>query len=81
MKPVYFTIAGLFSSVIFSQQFNINADLRVRLENRNGYSTLKPVNEKAATFTTQRTRISFDYSYNNIKLVASPQNVRTWGMY
>ncbi|QYS86180.1 alginate export family protein [Flavobacterium oreochromis] len=79
MKPVYLTIAGLFSSLAFSQQFNVNADLRARLENRNGYGTLKPFNEKAATFISQRTRITFDYNYNNIKLVASPQNVRTWG--
>ncbi|MBF6654486.1 alginate export family protein [Flavobacterium columnare] len=79
MKPVYLTIAGLLSSVVFSQQLNVNADLRARLENRNGYSTLKPFNEKAATFTSQRTRISFDYSHNHLKLVASPQNVRTWG--
>ncbi|QYS88968.1 alginate export family protein [Flavobacterium davisii] len=79
MKPVYLTIAGLFSSLVFSQQFNVNADLRARLENRNGYATLKPYNEKAASFISQRTRIIFDYNYNHIKLVASPQNVRTWG--
>ena len=62
-----------------AQQFDINADLRARFENRNGYGTLKPDTEKAASFISQRTRLIFDYSFKNIKLRVSPQNVKTWG--
>ncbi len=62
-----------------AQQFDVNADLRARFENRNGYGTLKPDSEKAASFISQRTRLTFDYSFKNIKLKVSPQNIRTWG--
>lgn len=70
---------SLLSVVGKAQQFDINADLRARFENRNGYGTLKPDTEKAASFISQRTRIIFDYSFKNIKLRVSPQNVKTWG--
>ncbi|MGL2962797.1 alginate export family protein [Flavobacterium sp. RSB2_4_14] len=69
----------LFSHVAKAQQFTVNADLRARFENRNGYGTLKPDTEESASFISQRTRLIFDYSFKNIKLVVSPQNVRTWG--
>ena len=77
---IYIAIITLISCYsTLAQQFDINADLRARFENRNGYGTLKPDKEKAASFISQRTRIVFDYSFKNIKLRFSPQNVRTWG--
>jgi len=81
MKKIFYTvIVALFSIFTISgQQFDINADLRARFENRNGYSTLKPEDKEAASFITQRARILFEYSFKNVKLRFSPQNVRTWG--
>lgn len=79
-KHIYTVLIGLLGTVsISAQQFNVNADLRARFENRNGYGTLKPDTEESASFISQRTRLIFDYSFKNIKLVVSPQNVRTWG--
>jgi hypothetical protein len=79
-KYIYTALIALLGTVTVSaQQFDINADLRARFENRNGYGTLKPDTEKAASFISQRTRLVFDYSFKNIKLRVSPQNVKTWG--
>lgn len=79
-KYFYTALIALLGTVTISaQQFDINADLRARFENRNGYGTLKPDTEKAASFISQRTRLVFDYSFKNIKLRVSPQNVKTWG--
>jgi hypothetical protein len=79
-KYIYTALIALLGTVTISaQQFDINADLRARFENRNGYGTLKPDTEKAASFISQRTRLVFDYSFKNIKLRVSPQNVKTWG--
>lgn len=79
MKKCLILIALLLGVIAKAQQFYINADLRARFENRNGYGTLKPDAERAASFISQRTRLIFDYSFKNLKLVVSPQNVRTWG--
>ena len=79
-KYIYTLVISLLGIVTISaQQFDVNADSRPRFENRNGYGTLKPDTEKAATFITQRTRLIFDYSFKNVKLRISPQNVKTWG--
>ena len=79
-KYIYTAVIALLSTVTISaQQFDINADLRARFENRNGYGTLKPDTEKATSFISQRTRLVFDYSFKNIKLRVSPHNVKTWG--
>lgn len=79
MKKYLILIALSLGLAAKAQQFEINTDLRARFENRNGYGTLKPDTEKAASFISQRTRILFDYSFKNIKLRVSPQNVKTWG--
>jgi len=79
-KYIYLLVIALISAnIVNAQQFDINADLRARFENRNGYGTLKPYTEKASSFISQRTRLQFDYSFKNIKLRVSPQNVKTWG--
>lgn len=80
-NKAFYAITLLLLSVysINAQQLEVNSDLRIRLENRNGYGTLKPTTENAATFISQRARIQFDYTNDKIKLRFSPQNVRTWG--
>jgi hypothetical protein len=81
MKKIIYTaaIALLGTYAVSAQQFDVNADMRARFENRNGYSTLKGGADEAASFISQRARIIFDYSFKNVKLRFSPQNVRTWG--
>lgn len=60
-------------------QLSVDADLRARMELRNGYGTLRSESDEAAAFVTQRTRLVFDYGNKNLKLRVSPQNVRVWG--
>lgn len=79
MKRYIIILTIFIGSVAKAQQLDVNADLRARFENRNGYGTLKPDTEKASSFISQRTRLLLDYSFKNIKLRISPQNVRTWG--
>ena len=79
-KYIYITFITLLGTITISaQQFDINADLRARFENRNGYGTLKPDTLEAASFITQRTRLILEYSFKNVMLRVSPQNVKTWG--
>ena len=79
-KYIYITFITILGTITISaQQFDINADLRAKFENRNGYGTLKPDTLKAASFITQRTRLILEYSFKNVMLRVSPQNVKTWG--
>jgi hypothetical protein len=79
-KYIYTTFITILGTITISaQQFDINADLRAKFENRNGYGTLKPDTLKAASFITQRTRLILEYSFKNVMLRVSPQNVKTWG--
>ena len=63
MKKCLILIALLLGVIAKAQQFDINADLRARFENRNGYGTIKPDAERAASFISQRTRLIFNYSF------------------
>ena len=79
-KYIYTTFITILGTITISaQQFDINADLRAKFENRNGYGTLKPDTLKAASFITQRTRLILEYSFKNVMLRVSPQNVKIWG--
>lgn len=60
-------------------QFSIKGQVRTRTERRNGAGTLKPVGNKAALFTSQRTRLTFAYATPRLVLQASLQDVRVWG--
>lgn len=65
-----------------SAQFTVGAELRPRLELRNGYRTL-PVDDpdkgKPAFFISQRSRISLGYIQKKFSLKVTFQDVRTWG--
>lgn len=78
----FFYIALFFALVgttTFAQQFDLSAEIRPRYENRHGFGSLIPTNTDGANFVSQRTRLNFDFSQDNMKLGVSLQNVRTWG--
>lgn len=68
----------LVTTSIFSQ-FNINAEVRPRFENRHGFKTLFPNNTDAASFVSQRTRLGTKYTTENLNFYLNFQNIRVWG--
>ncbi|GAB3565528.1 alginate export family protein [Spirosoma luteolum] len=80
-SKTFLSICGLLTlSVTTTQaQFTFSGQLRTRSEYRNGQGTLLKEGDKAAFFTSQRTRISAAYSGYRIKAFATVQDVRVWG--
>ena len=60
-------------------QFSISAQLRPRMEYRDGYRFPKGVDADAAFFISQRTRLILAFKNEKIKLFISPQDIRVWG--
>lgn len=84
MKQLNFRLfALLISFSVLSQtlsaQFSIDAQLRSRLEIRDGYQKLALEGSNPALFISQRTRLTFGYETNSLKLKFTPQDVRLWG--
>ena len=60
-------------------QLTVAAQIRTRSEYRNGAGTLKPKTNDAAFFTSQRSRLNFNFKSNRIVINTSVQDVRVWG--
>ena len=60
-------------------QFSLSGEVRPRMEYLHGYSTLTDKDSDPAGFTSQRTRINFNYSNERIKMGVSMQDVFLWG--
>ncbi len=81
-KNFSFTTNLFFFLIIYSSsfaQFQFDAQLRNRLEMRNGYKQLIADNQQTSAFISQRTRLSFLFENEKLKLKISPQDVRVWG--
>jgi hypothetical protein len=75
-----FTLALLFICQLpIYAQFVLSGELRPRTEYRHGYKTLFNESADPAFFTSQRTRITGDYSIADAKFGFSIQDVRIWG--
>lgn len=83
MNKIFFSLVVfgliLLSGSIFAQTVNISAEVRPRFEFRNGYKTLIPDGNNAASFVSQRTRLNAYYANSNFKVKLSLQDVRVWG--
>ena len=80
LKKSGITLVALFMAVSAIQaQFSINAQLRNRFEVRDGYQKLATDGAAPAVFVSQRTRITFSYETDNLRLKFTPQDVRVWG--
>lgn len=70
-------IAG--STNTLPAQFSISAQLRPRMEYRDGFRLPKSAGSEAAFFVSQRTRLNIAFQNEKLKLFLSPQDVRVWG--
>jgi Alginate export len=62
-----------------SGQLTVTGQVRTRSEYRNGLGTLKLKTNDAAFFTSQRSRVTFNYKTGRVILQTSLQDVRVWG--
>lgn len=69
----------LFTSQMTMAQMSIEAQLRPRFELRNGYKQLVPKEAVPTAIISQRTRFSFLYQTQQLKVKIVPQDVRIWG--
>ena len=62
-----------------SGQLSLTGQVRTRTEYRNGLGTLKLKTNNAAFFTSQRTRLIFNYKTSRVIFQTSLQDIRVWG--
>jgi len=83
MKYIFSTIfLFTFSANIWAQEtrkLGVTLEIRPRSEFRNGAFTLRMAEDDPAFFISQRSRLSLDYSLEELTLGFSVQNVRVWG--
>lgn len=60
-------------------QLSLNGQLRPRAEVRAGFGNLTTVDSEAASFISQRTRLTFGYKWDRLTFGATLQDVRVWG--
>jgi len=75
-------LIGIFCLFIGSQvkaQFSLSGELRPRTEYSHGYGALADEDQKPSLFTSQRTRLNFDYKMDLLKVGLVLQDVRIWG--
>jgi len=60
-------------------QFSIDAQLRNRLEIRDGYQQLAAPGDTPSTHISQRSRLIFGYKSDDLRITIIPQDVRVWG--
>lgn len=70
---------ALFAASTSKAQLNVTGQIRIRTEYRNGVGTLLPKTNSAAFFTSQRSRLTFNYKWNRVIFQTSFQDVRVWG--
>ncbi len=75
-------VIAIFSLLLGSQlkaQFSLSGELRPRTEYSHGFATLAAENQDPSLFTSQRTRLNFDYKMDLLKVGLVLQDVRIWG--
>ena len=84
-----FMLSAFFMMEMQAQSFSLKGEFRPRVELRNGYKTLLPskimlasgelAKISPALFVSQRSRLTFDYKSDALKVGFSLQNVGVWG--
>ena len=80
-KTLYTAALVIVSMTVYAQvdSFKVNLDLRTRGEFDNGQKTLISKGKSPETTVLSRARFGFDYSFQDLEVVFSIQDVRTWG--
>ena len=78
-RSIFIIVISL--SIVFETkaQFKIDAQYRPRFELRDGYRTIATDGSVPTGIISQRTRLSFSYESEKIKIKFTPQDVRIWG--
>lgn len=71
--------ALLATATAAQAQFSLSGELRPRAEYRHGYSTLPAPDADAAVFISQRSRLRFGYTTDDLTVGLTLQDVRVWG--
>lgn len=79
LKIIGLSFLGMLSMGTYSQELDVNLQLRPRYEYRNGFKSLMPNGEKATSFVAQRSRLNFNYKQEKLQAKLTFQNIRTWG--
>jgi hypothetical protein len=79
LKGLFFIVFFLFTCGSGYSQFQIDAQYNLRFEARDGYKQLVPADVIPAVFISQRSRFSFGYETDKLKLKFTPQDIRVWG--
>ncbi|MDO9615998.1 MAG: hypothetical protein Q7J86_15935 [Bacteroidota bacterium] len=78
-RPFYISFLCLFLVTQAKAQFSLSGEFRPRTEYSHGFGTLAAEDQKASLFTSQRTRLNFDFKMDLLKVGLVLQDVRTWG--
>lgn len=70
--------AMLITPALYAQ-LSLSGEFRPRTEISHGYGTLSADDQKASTFTSQRTRLNFQYNNEFVNTMIMIQDVRLWG--
>ncbi|MCD4774236.1 MAG: alginate export family protein [Bacteroidales bacterium] len=76
---IFITVISLFVIFETQAQFIIDAQYRPRFELRDGYRKLATFGSVPTGVISQRTRLSFSYQSEKLKIKFTPQDVRVWG--
>jgi len=78
-RSVFISIISLFVILETQAQFRIDAQYLPRFELRDGYRKLATDGSVPTIVISQRTRLSFSYQSEKLKIKFTPQDVRIWG--
>ena len=78
-KSIAIGILFLLTGSYARAQFGLSAELRPRVEYSHGYATLANEDQNPSIFTSQRTRLNFDYRMDLLSVGIQLQDVRIWG--
>jgi hypothetical protein len=73
------SLLAIFINTRAYGQFKVDAQIRPRIEVRDGYQKLAHEGAIPAVFISQRTRLNIGYENDWLKLRIAPQDVRIWG--
>lgn len=79
LKNIYLVLFTILSLATYSQEFDVNLQIRPRFEYRNGYKAPIPYGVSPSDFISQRSRIKFDFKQEQFETRLTLQNIRVWG--
>lgn len=79
MKRKTLVVITMLLSIVTFGQVKISAELRPRMEFRDGYKSIKPIDKESILLLSQRSRLGLTYTSKLYTTHLSFQDVRIWG--